>query len=388
MKFVCADRLGALPPYIFAEIDRQKRQAIAAGKDVIDFGIGDPDQPTPDFIIESLKHAADDPRNHHYPQQLGTARFRQAAADWFHRRFNVELDPQREVLALIGSKEGLGHLPLAILNSGDLALVPTPGYPVYRSAVIFAGATPQEMPLSPRHHWLPDLGAIPAEQARAAKLMFLNYPNNPTGAVADVDFLTRALAFAKRNDLLIVQDAAYSEITFEAPAPSMLQLPEGRDYAVEFYSLSKTFNMTGWRMAFAVGNPQVLAALAAIKANLDSGQFAAIQAAAADALDHADHITVRAMVDLYRERRDTLVDGLNKIGLDVAKPVATFYVWMKVPPAYDSLTFTAKLLTEADVVVVPGAGFGRGGEDYVRFALTVPGERITQALERMGRLTL
>ncbi len=387
MSFVRAERLNTLPPYLFADIDRQKREAIAAGRDVINFGVGDPDQPTPDFIVETLRRAAEVPDNHRYPSNQGSAQFREAAANWFKRRFGVELDPDSEILMVIGSKEGLGHIPLAALNPGQVALVPSPGYPVYRSAAIFAGGVPYEMELTARNHWLPDLDAIPQDKTRAAKLMYLNYPNNPTGAVADLDFFERAVEFANQHDILIVQDAAYSEITFETPSPSMLQIPGGKDAAIEFYSLSKTFNMTGWRIGFAVGSAEALSALAEIKANMDSGQFTAVQAAAVEALDNPDHVTVRAMVDLYRERRDVLVDGLNKLGFDVPKPSATFYVWMAVPPQYDSVTFATRLLTEADVVIVPGAGFGRGGESYVRFALTVPTDRIQQALDRLGRLT-
>ncbi|MCH8968187.1 MAG: LL-diaminopimelate aminotransferase [Planctomycetes bacterium] len=387
MDFVRSKRLGALPPYLFGEIDRRKRAALAAGRDVINFGIGDPDQPTPKFIIDRLEEAARHAPNHQYPQNKGSARFREAAANWFKRRFDVDLDPDREVLMLIGSKEGLGHIPLATLNPGDGALIPSPGYPVYHSACIFAGGIPHEMPLKASNGWLPDFDAIPPDHAQAAKLMYLNYPNNPTSAVADLDFFERALAFARRHDILIVQDAAYSEITFERPSPSILQLPGGKESAVELYSLSKTFNMTGWRIGFAVGHAEVLAALADVKENLDSGQFTAVQEAAVEALDNADHIEVRALVDLYRERRDVLVDGLNRIGFDVAKPEATFYVWMPVPRGYDSMTFAAKLLDEADVVAIPGVGFGQAGENHVRFALTVPTDRIRQALERLGKLS-
>ena len=288
---------------------------------------------------------------------------------------------------LIGSKEGLGHLALAVLNPGDTVLIPSPAYPVYHSASIFAGALPHVMPLTASNLWLPDFDDLTSDPARSAKLMYLNYPNNPTGATADLDFFRRALDFAQSTGMLIVQDAAYSEITFEHPAPSMLQLPGGKESAVELYSLSKTFNMTGWRIGFAVGNSDALSALADLKENLDSGQFTAIQQAAIDALDNADHVEVRAMIDLYRERRDTLVKGLNNIGFDVPKPGATFYVWMPIPSGHDSLTFATTLLAEADVVVIPGAGFGPAGENYVRFALTVSTERIREALERLSALS-
>lgn len=388
MAFSRAERLNALPAYLFGEIASRKQQAIEAGKDVIDFGIGDPDHPTPDFIVKSLQQAAEDACNHSYPQNRGSLRFRSAVTAWFKRRFDVELNPDREVLMLIGSKEGLGHIPLAVVNPGELVLVPSPGYPVYRSAAVLAGGLPYDMPLSPKNRWLPDFDAIPSEKARGSSVMFLNYPNNPTGAVADLDFYRRALDFAKQNSLLIVQDAAYSEITFEHPSPSMLQLPGSRDQVIELYSLSKTFNMTGWRIAFAVGQPEALSALADVKENMDSGQFSAIQVAAADALDSFDHIEVRASIDLYRDRRDTLVDGLNDIGFELAKPGATFYVWMRVPSGFDSMSFATTLLDQANVVVIPGVGFGQAGENYVRFALTVPTERIRQALERIAKLSL
>jgi len=386
MKFNRAQRLVALPPYLFAEIDRRKKAARAAGEDVIDFGVGDPDQPTPPFIVSALKRAAEDGRNHGYPLGWGMPAFREAAAGWFARRFKVELDPASEVLMLIGSKEGLGHMPLAALDPGDVSLIPSPGYPVYRGATVFAGGRPVDMPLRAENHWLPDLQAVPDDVARAAKLMFLNYPNNPTAAVAGLEFFERAVDFARRHDILIVQDAAYSELSYAAPPPSILQVAGGRQCAVEFHTLSKTFNMTGWRIAFAVGNPQALAALGAIKANMDSGQFGAIQIAAAEALDNADHVAVRAMVDLYRERRDVLVDGLAALGYEIDKPSATFYVWMPVPRGYDSMGFASRLFEEAHVVVVPGIGFGQYGEGYVRFSLNVPTERIQEALQRLSKL--
>ena len=388
MEFTHAERLNVLPPYLFAEIARKRREAVAAGKDVINFGVGDPDQPTPGFIVQKLQQAAADPATHQYPMDHGSPQFREAAARWFQRRFGVGLDPEQEVLMLIGSKEGLGHLPLAALNPGQVALIPSPGYPVYRSASIFAGGVPCDMPLSARHNWLPDLDAIPANKLRAARLLFLNYPNNPTGAVAPLSFLEQAVQFAARHRLLIVQDAAYSEMTYDVPSPSILQLSGGKEHAVELYSLSKTYNMTGWRIGFAVGNAAALAALAKIKNNMDSGQFTAIQSAAVDALDHADHPDVRRMIDVYRERRDVLVDGLNRCGWKVSRPSATFYVWAAVPGGQDSMHFATRLLEEANVVVVPGIGFGKEGEGYVRFALTVSTERIRQSLDRLARFKL
>jgi LL-diaminopimelate aminotransferase len=383
MAFAAAERLGQLPPYLFADIDRRKRDKIAAGYDVIDFGVGDPDLPTPRFILDALATAASDPANHRYPMGIGISRYRAAVAAWFERRFGVSLDPQREVLGLIGSKEGIGHLPVACLNAGDIALIPSPGYPVYHSGTLFAGGTPYEMPLSAERNWLPDLTAIPDEVARRAKLMFLNYPNNPTGAVAPLSFYEEALSFARRHDVLIVQDAAYSEVAFGEAPPSLFQLNDSRDHVIEFYSLSKTYNMTGWRLAFAVGHATALAALAKVKANMDSGQFAAVQLAGAAALDHADHPDVQTLLEMYRQRGERLADGLCQLGLQARAPVATFYLWMPVPDGLDSMGLASRLLDEAQVTVIPGVGFGATAEGFVRFSLTVPDARIDEALARM-----
>jgi len=386
MRFESAQRLQALPPYLFVDIDRKRQEALAAGHDVIDFGVGDPDQPTPEFIINKLAKAITDPHNHRYPPEEGSAGFRSAAAAWFQRRFKVKLDPDTEVLALIGSKEGLGHLPLACVNPGDIVLVPSPGYPVYSSSATFAGAQLWEMPLTDSNHWLPILEDLPVDTVRQARLMFLNYPNNPTGAVAHGDFFKRAVEFAHQHHILIAQDAAYCELSFSSPPPSILETPGAIEVAVEFHSLSKTYNMTGWRIGFAVGNQKALRALARIKSNLDSGQFSAIQEAAIEALNHPDRVEVRAITDVYRQRRDLLVKGLNDIGFEVTKPQATFYVWLRIPQQYDSLSFASKLLEEAQVVVIPGSGFGQAGEGYVRFALTVDCNRTAEALQRLKNL--
>ncbi|MCG3136466.1 MAG: LL-diaminopimelate aminotransferase [Phycisphaerae bacterium] len=388
MAFVRAQRLEILPPYLFANIDRLKRQVAAAGHDVIDFGVGDPDLPTPRFIIEKLQQAATHPPYHRYALDEGCPEYRTAIAKWFSRRFNVTLDPQREIIMLIGSKEGLGHLPLACINPGDVSLIPTPGYPVYCSATLFAGGQPYEMPLRSESGFLPDLSAIPDEIRRRAKMLFINYPNNPTGATADLAFYQRVVAFAQAHDLIVVSDAAYSEVAFEMRPPSILQVEGAKSCAVELHSLSKTFNMTGWRIGFAVGNPDVLAALGKIKANMDSGQFTAIQIAAATALDHSDHVEVQAMIDIYRERRDLLVEGLQRLGWAATKSPATFYVWVPIPKNYDSMSFASLLLEQAHVVVIPGSGFGPAGEGYIRFALTIPQDRIRLALERIARLAV
>ena len=386
MPDIRSQRLKALPPYMFLEIDRLKRQAVEAGKDVITFGIGDPDQPTPVFIRRRMADAIEDPANHRYPLEQGVPQFRRNAAAFFEHRFGVKLDPTTQIIAVIGSKEALAHLPLAVVNPGDAVLVPQPGYPVYHSAAIFAGGQPYHMALTEDNDWLPDLEAVPPDVRRRACLMYLNYPNNPTAAVATLDFYRRAVEFAQNNDIIIVQDAAYSEVYFDARPPSLLEVPGALDVAVEIHSLSKTFNMTGWRIGFAAGNADVLAALAAVKANVDSGQFNAIQAAAAEALAQADHVEVKAMLDVYRERRDLLVAGLQELGFGVQPPQATFYVWARCPDGYSSMDLATKLLDEAAVVMIPGIGFGQPGKNYVRAALTVDVARIRQALDRMAQL--
>jgi len=387
MAFQRADRLNALPPYLFLEIDRKKRAALAAGVDVIDLGVGDPDKPTPGFVVEAMQRAVADPANHRYPFDTGVPEFRRQTAAWFAQRFGVELDWQTELITIIGSKEGLGHLPLAVLNPGDCALVPQPGYPVYSAATLFAGGMPFIMDLREERNWLPDLDAVPADIRRKARLMYLNYPNNPTAAVAPREFFEKAVAFARENDILIAQDAAYSELYYGRRPMSILQIPGAKDVAIEFHSLSKTFNMTGWRLGFAVGNADALAALAKVKSNLDSGQFNAIQWAGVEAYRGIDRIEIRAMQDLYAERRDILVAGLQKIGCRVRRPEATFYVWGACPNGYDSMTFAAKVLEEAAVVLIPGAGFGKAGEGYFRAALTTDADRIREAVARLAKLT-
>jgi len=379
-------RLQQLPPYLFVEIDRAKRVAAATGKDVINLGVGDPDQPTPKFIIERMHSAIEDPKNHRYPFDEGVPQFRRQVAEWMNKRFGVHADPDRQVLTLIGSKEGLAKLPLAVVNPGEAVLVPQPGYPVYNAAATFVGAEVHAMPLSAGTGWLPDLDAIPPAVAARARLMYLNYPNNPTGAMAPLAFYEQAVAFARRHGLVICQDAAYSELYFEQPPPSILQAPGAFELAVEVFSLSKTFNMTGWRLGFAVGNEQVLAALAQVKSNMDSGQFNAVQEAGTAALAGADRPEVRALLDVYRQRRDTLVDGLARLGWRVERPRATFYVWIRCPDGADSMTTARRLLEEANVVTIPGVGFGPAGEGYIRAALTVPAERIAEAVQRIGRV--
>lgn len=381
-----AERLSQLPPYLFVEIDRRKRAALSAGRDVIDFGVGDPDRPTPGFIVEQMGEAVRDPGNHRYALGIGSAAFREAVAGFFRRRYGVALDAATEVIALLGSKEGIGHLPTAVINPGDVVLVPEPGYPVYVSGTVFAGGTCHTMALREANGFLPVLGEIPGEVRRAARLMFLNYPNNPTGACAPLSFFEEAVAFAREHGLLIAQDAPYAEMYFGDKPHSILEVPGAKEVAIEFHSLSKTFNMTGWRVAFAVGNRDVLAALAKVKSNLDSGVFQAVQCAAIAALEGFERAEVRGLVEMYRRRRDALVHGLRGAGWPISAPPATFYVWAKCPNGAGSMAVASRCLEEANVVVIPGAGFGECGEGYVRFALTVEEERTQEAVARLAKL--
>jgi len=388
MAFARASRLDRLPPYLFIEIDRKKKQAVAAGKDVIDFGVGDPDRPTPAFIVDRMAEAIRDPATHRYPFGAGAPAFREVAAAWIAKRFGVTVDPQSEVLTLIGSKEGLGHLPLAVLNPGDVALVPTPGYPVYEAATIFAGGVPHFLPLSPRLGFLPDLDEIPTDLLDRAALMFVNYPNNPTGAVAPPAFFERCVALARKHNFIICSDAAYAEMYFnDNDRPhAILEVAGAKDVCIELFSLSKTFNMTGWRIAFAAGNADVLAALAKIKGNVDSGAFGAVQMAAITALEGWDRPEIADIRRLYKDRCDQLVPRLNELGFQVDPPRATFYVWARCPKGYDSMRCATRMLEEAAIVAIPGVGFGKPGDDYVRFALTVDRERIAEAAERLARI--
>jgi LL-diaminopimelate aminotransferase len=381
-----AQRLSQLPPYLFVEIDRKKRAAREAGRDVIDLGVGDPDRPTYPFIIERLTEAVRDPANHRYAQGIGSLEFRRTAAEYMQRRFGVRLDPQTEIIALIGTKEGLGHLPTAVVDPGDVVMVPDPGYPVYTSASIFAGARCHTMPLREETGWLPVLSDVPRDVRSRARLMFLNYPNNPTAASAPRTFYEEAVAFAREHRILIAHDAAYAELHFGSAPISILEIPDAKEVSIEFHSLSKTFNMTGWRVGFAAGNAEALAALAKVKSNVDSGVFGAVQEAGIAALRRSDGPEVRAQIDLYRRRRDVLVSGLREAGWRVTAPGGTFFVWARCPGNQDSMTTATRILDEADVVAVPGRGFGAGGEGYIRFALTVDEPRLAEAGKRMARL--
>ncbi len=383
-----AQRLDKIPPYLFGEIAALKRKALAEGKDLIDMGIGDPDQPTPESIVDALCEAAHDPETHRYDEtSAGWVPFLEAAAAFCGKRFGITIDPATEALLLIGSKEGLAHLAWAYMDPGDISLVPDPAYTVYKVNTLMAGGETHTMPLREENGFLPDLTAIPADVAKKAKLLWLNYPNNPTGAVASLDFYADAVAFARDHDLLIVNDAAYSEVYYDDyRPPSLLQIPGAKDVTIELHSLSKTFNMTGWRLGFAIGNPEAIATLNKLKSNLDSKQFPAVSVAGAYALLHGDN---RATLELYRRRRDILCDGLNALGWKVPKPKATFYVWARVPEGHTSASFARLLLEEASVNVIPGSGYGEYGECYVRMSLTVlgdkNGERIQEAVHRIGQ---
>jgi len=383
-----ADRLLRTPPYPFAELGRLKRKAIADGVDLIDFGIGDPDQPTPAHIVEALQRAAADPRTHQYDETgRGLPVFRDAVASWYQQRFGVTLDPDTEVLRVIGAKEALAHLPWATLNPGDIALVPDPAYPVYNVASMFAGAEVYRFPLVAESVYLPDLAAIPADVLTRAKLMYLCYPNMPTGATASLEFYRDLIAFAREHDVLICLDMAYSELYYDGARPhAMLEVEGAKDVAIEIHSLSKTYNMTGWRLGFAVGNVAALDALDKIKSNVDSGVFLAIQEAGAAALNGPQDC-VEAMRALYQRRRDLLVDGLGEVGWEIPKPKGTCYVWAPCPPGYDSAGLAETLLRDAGVLATPGSAYGKCGEGYVRFSLTVQGERQEERIvEAVGRI--
>jgi LL-diaminopimelate aminotransferase len=380
-----AGRIKTLPPYLFAAIDELKQKAIARGVDIINLGIGDPDLPTPAPIVERMRQAAADPKHHQYPSYEGMLSFRKAVADWYRRRFAVSVDPAAEVLTLIGSKEGIGHVPLAFVDPGDVVLVPSPGYPVYPVGTSFAGGTSYFMPLTQANRYLPDLTAVPKDVARRAKLMYLNYPNNPTSATADKEFFKRAVAFAHEHRIIVCHDAAYSEIYYDGRRPpSFLEVDGAKDVGVEFHSLSKTFNMTGWRIGFAVGHRQVLAGLGKVKSNLDSGVFQAVQEAGITALEAGDTLA-DGIRSVYQERRDVLLPGLKRIGLAVEPLHATFYVWVAVPKGFTSASFTAHLLEQAGIVTTPGNGFGEAGEGYVRLTLCTPKERLLEAIARIEK---
>ena len=378
-----ADRIAQLPPYLFAEIDRKVARARAAGVDIISFGVGDPDLPTPPHVVDALAQAARDAATHRYPSYTGMPEFRSSIADWYRRRFDVSLDPETEVQPLVGSKEGIYHLPVAFVDPGDAVLVPDPGYPVYETGTILAGGECFYMPLTRDNDFVPDFGAVPDDVRKRSRVMWLNYPSNPTAATVDLAFFERAVEFCIQNDLLLAHDAAYTEITFDGyTAPSVLQAPSAKDCVVEFHSLSKSYNMTGWRVGWVSGSPVAIEALKRLKTNIDSGIFNALQRAGIAALDGPqDHL--RATLERYRARRDLLCDGLKSIGIVIEPPRGSIYVWVPVPDGHTSETFTAFLLEAAGVVVAPGTGYGPSGEGFVRFSLTLADDRLEEGVERL-----
>lgn len=384
--FKLSKKLQKLPPYLFVEIDKAKRKARQKGRDVIDLGVGDPDQPTPAYIIENLYQAARDPATHRYALDQGMPALRQAITNWYKNRFNVALNPETEILPLVGSKEGIAHFPLAFLNVGDYSLVPDPCYPPYKGGTILAGGKPYLMPLKEQNAFLPDLKKIPSYVCKKARLIYINYPNNPTSAIAEEDFYKDVVEFAIKNKIIVISDLAYSEIAYDGyRTGSFLEVEGAKEVGIEFHSLSKTYNMTGWRIGWVCGNARLISALAKVKSNIDSGIFSAIQLAGIAALEGPqEHI--RNMCQLYRDRRDILISGLSSFGWQVRPPQATFYVWLRIPDKTESIKFSTLLLEKVNIIVTPGIGFGRYGEGYIRLALTISKERIKEAIERLRKL--
>lgn len=385
MDIEFSDRLKALPPYLFLEIDQAKRRAVAEGRDVINLGIGDPDLPTFPHIIEAMKNAVADAANHHYAFDAGLPALRQEIAVWFKRRFSVDLNPDTEIYPLIGSKEGLAHFPLGIVNPGEKVILTDPAYPAYRASIVFAGGKIIEVPLKESAGFLPDMKKL--EAVKTAKAMFVNYPNNPTAATASKEFYAQLVAWAKEKGVILISDMAYSEVYFDGEKPpSIFEVDGAKEIAIEFHSLSKTYNMTGWRIGWACGNEKLIAALAKVKSNFDSGIFQAVQVAGIAALKTPD-VEVNDLRAVYEERRDCLINGLRSIGWKIPAPKAAFYVWAKVPKKFPDSVSTAKVfLDQADVVITPGVGFGKNGEGYVRMALTVPKERLSEAVARLSKI--
>ena len=386
MKF--ASRIDRVPPYLFVEISRKIAAKRAQGVEVISFGIGDPDIPTPDNVVERLRETALDAPNHRYPETDGLPEFRQEVSAWYQRRFGLSVDPDKETLPLIGAKEGIGHVALCFIEPGDLALVPDPGYPVYSVGTWFAGGECYWMPLLEENGWLPDLNAIPAEAAQKAKVLWLNYPNNPTGAIAELDFFKKVVDFAREYDIAVLHDASYSEVAYDGYRPvSFLQTPGAMEVGAEFHSLSKSYNMTGWRLGMVVGNEEIIKALMVVKSNLDSGVPNAIQYMGIEAMRMSqDAIDGRNAI--YQHRRDRVVEVLCGIGLEAIPPKASLYVWTRAPAGYSSAAFTELLLEECDIVVTPGNGYGKYGEGYIRLSLTIGNEDMEKGLSRLEKWTV
>ncbi|MHB1361715.1 MAG: LL-diaminopimelate aminotransferase [Thermoleophilia bacterium] len=376
-------RMDGMPPYLFAEIERKVAEKRKQGVDVISLGIGDPDMPTPAHIVEEMQRQVADPINHQYPNNRGLDEFREGMAAFYKNRFGVDLDPETEVFPLLGAKEGIAHICMNFLDAGDACLGADPGYPVYAGGPILAGGDAVPMPLKPGLGFQPDLEAIDAATLARTKMLFVNYPNNPTGAVIEDDFFARLAGFGRRHDIAIIHDNAYSEITFDGyVAPSFLETPGAKDVGVEFYSLSKTYNMTGWRIGAAVGNAGIIEALWRLKTNIDSGMFQALQRTAVTAMTGSQQ-SVKEMCALYQRRRDLVVGTLREIGIEAASPKGTIYIWVPVPEGYTSAAFADMVLEKCAVVVPPGSGYGPSGEGFVRISLTAPDERISEALDRI-----
>ena len=379
-----AKRVENLQPYLFVEINKKIAEKKAKGEEVISFAIGDPDIPTPPHIINKFCEAAHDPANHRYPEQNGLPELRQAIAGWYKKRFDVSLDPDTEILPLIGSKEGIAHAALCFINPGDIALVTDPGYPVYSVSVMLAGGRPYYMPLTEKNNYLPDLGAIPGYILKSTKLLWINYPNNPTGAVAELDFFNKVVEFAKQHDLFVCHDAPYTEIAFDGYQPvSFMQANGAKEVGIEFHSLSKTYSMTGWRIGMAIGNATMVDALKRLKSNWDSGVSQATQYAAIEALT-ASQDSIQINNNTYQRRRDLIVEVLNRIGLEAKTPKASLYIWAKVPEGFTSMDFTADLLEQVGVAVTPGIGYGKNGEGYVRLSLTIMDATLVKGLSRLS----
>ncbi|MCA6072390.1 MAG: LL-diaminopimelate aminotransferase [Endomicrobium sp.] len=380
------EKLKKLPPYLFIEIDKKKKEAMGRGADIISLGVGDPDLPTPEHIVKAMQEAVAKPANHQYPFGAGSLTFRKAVTEWYKKRFNVDLNAD-EVCALIGSKEGIGHMHLGFINPGDVVLIPEPGYPVYNTGTIFTDGVPYFMPLLEKNNFLPDLDAIPEDIAKKARIIFVNYPNNPTATIAPKEFYIKLIEFAKKNNVIVASDAAYSEIYYDdnKKPSSFLEFSGAKEVGVEFHSLSKTYNMTGWRIGWVCGNKEVVTGIAKVKDNYDSGVFQAAQEAAITALTSSQECVEDAR-KIYQGRRDVLVEGLTKLGWDVNLPKASFYVWAKIPKGYTSSQVVSKLLDEAAIVCTPGNGMGKSGEGYIRFALTVDVPRIKEAVERISKI--
>ncbi|EKE03507.1 MAG: hypothetical protein ACD_20C00196G0003 [uncultured bacterium] len=376
-------RLDRIPPYLFAEIDKKVDEAKAKGYDIINLGIGDPDTPTFPHIVEEMHKAIDDPLTHNYPPYQGTVAFRTACADWMKERFGANLDPNDEIIALIGSKEGIAHVFFAFVDPGDYTLVPDPAYPVYRNGTILAGGIPYYMPINPQNNYLPELDKIPEDIAKQSKIIFLNYPNNPTGAVGNLEYFKEVLDFAKKYDILICHDQAYCEMTFDGyVAPSFLEIEGAKDHCIEFFSHSKSYNMTGWRIGWAAGGAKPMKALGTIKNNIDSGAFKAIQRAGINALG-SPQSEIDSLNEMYKRRRDVMIEGLKELGWNIDPCLATFYLWIPTPKGMSSVDFAELMLEKTHVIVPPGNGWGEAGEGFFRIALTVDEEKLKEVIQRM-----